>query len=155
MLEHLSHYPAPSYEEERQNIKSHFIKRKNQTPNYASIKNIDKFIDEAMKEHIIVEEDRNVIKYSYTGWYMFGYNDVLKNIENKIILHKKNMKHKIIGIFKSLTFLYLIYIKTVNKLYSPEYIFPMITGASLEDIQNNGGLDAILLDKKVIVPPPS
>ena len=58
---------------------------------------------------------------------------------------------------KSLTILYIIYKKTIDKLYSPEHILTVIKDGDLEYVQNNGGLDKILLNNiktNTNVPPP-
>lgn len=155
MLDHVSDYPSPSFYEEREKIRIHFTKYKHVNDLYK--RNINKFIDESFGEHVIIEGNKTVIKYSYTGWYIYGYNDVIKSVENKIILHKKNIKRKILGIMKSLTILYIIYKKTIDKLYSPEHILTVIKDGDLEYVQNNGGLDKILLNNiktNTNVPPP-
>ena len=148
MLDNLSNYPTPEYNIEKQKIKNIF--KQNITSEsvygYISDNNLNKFIEEAFKPHVIIEATKNTIKYSYTGWYMFGVNDVKKDVEKAIVEHKRKIKQKIRGLFKSLVYLNAIYKTTLNKIYAPNYLFPLVSNMSLMDVHKCGGLDEILLE---------
>ena len=148
MLDNLSNYPTPEYNIEKQKIKNIF--KQNITSEsvygYISDNNLNKFIEEAFKPHVIIEAHKTTIKYSYTGWYMFGVNDVKKDVEQAIVEHKRKIKQKIRGLFKSLVYLNAIYKTTLNKIYAPNYLFPLVSNMSLMDVHKCGGLDEILLE---------
>ena len=148
MLDNLSNYPTPEYNIEKQKIKNIF--KQNITSGsvygYISDNNLNKFIEEAFKPHVIIEAHKTTIKYSYTGWYMFGVNDVKKDVEQAIVEHKRKIKQKIRGLFKSLVYLNAIYKTTLNKIYAPNYLFPLVSNMSLMDVHKCGGLDEILLE---------
>ena len=148
MLDNLSNYPAPEYNIEKQKIKNIF--KQNITSGslygYISDNNLNKFIEEAFKPHVIIEAHKSTIKYSYTGWYMFGVNDVKKDVEKAIVEHKRKIKQKIRGLLKSLVYLNAIYKTTLNKIYAPNYLFPLVSNMSLMDVHKYGGLDEILLE---------
>lgn len=148
MLDNLSNYPSPEYNIEKQKIKNIF--KQNITSGsvygYISDNNLNKFIEEALKPHVIIEAHKITIKYSYTGWYMFGVNDVKKDVEKAIVEHKRKIKQKIRGLLKSLVYLNAIYKTTLNKIYDPNYLFPLISNMSLMDVHKCGGLDEILLE---------
>ena len=149
MLDNLSNYPAPEYDNEKNQIISIF--KQNSTSNtnkygYISYKNLNHIVEEAFKEHIIIETNKITIKYSYTGWYMFGVSDVKKKVEKAIKEHKQKIKQKIRGLFKSLVYLNAIYKTTLTKIYDPNYLFPMVSNMSLMDVRNLGGLNKILLE---------
>ena len=148
MLDNLSNYPAPEYNIEKQKIKNIF--KQNITSEsvygYISDNNLNKFIEEAFKPHVIIEAQKITIKYSYTGWYMFGVNDVKKDVEKAIVEHKRKIKQKIRGLLKSLVYLNAIYKTTLNKIYAPNYLFPLISNMSLMDVHKCGGIDEILLE---------
>ena len=148
MLDNLSNYPGPEYNIEKQKIKNIF--KQNITSEsvygYISDNNLNKFIEEAFKPHVIIEAQKITIKYSYTGWYMFGVSDVKKDVEKAIVEHKRKIKQKIRGLLKSLVYLNAIYKTTLNKIYDPKYLFPLISNMSLMDVHKCGGLDEILLE---------
>ena len=111
MLDNLSNYPNPEYNIEKLKIKNIF--KQNITSGsvygYISDNNLNKFIEEAFKPHVIIKAHKITIKYSYTGWYMFGVKDVKKDVEKAIVEHKRKIKQKIRGLLKSLVYLNVIY----------------------------------------------
>ena len=148
MLDNLSNYPNPEYNIEKLKIKNIF--KQNITSGsvygYISDNNLNKFIEEAFKPHVIIKAHKITIKYSYTGWYMFGVKDVKKDVEKAIVEHKRKIKQKIRGLLKSLVYLNVIYKTTLNKIFDPNYLFPLISKMSLIDVHKRGGLEEILLE---------
>ena len=151
MLDNLSNYPSPEYTSEKENIKKLFKQNNTSTEasnyGYISDNNLNKFIEEAFKPHVIIETNKTTIKYSYTGWYMFGINDVKRDVKKAIVAHKQKIKQKIRGLFKSLVYLNAVYKTTLHKIYDPNYLFPLMSNMSVMDVHKCGGLDEILLEK--------
>ena len=148
MLDQLSNYPAPEYFNEKNNIKKCFKQNHTLSHNhmYISDINLDKFIEDAFKEHVIMENNKITIKYSYSGWYIYGIKDVKKDVNTAIIQHKKKTKQKIIGVLKALALLHSIYKNTLDKLYNPDNLSILIKNKSIDDIKALGGLNQIILD---------
>lgn len=126
MLDYYSEQSAPSIDICIQNVKN----KKDEYNNYIldTLYNITDVIRKAIYMSNILDENKN-IKYSYTGWYVFGIKEVLKYMNNNIndinIEIEKDIKRKrkLKGIFKSSIILLTIYFKTKENMYHPDSIY--------------------------------
>lgn len=82
--------------------------------------NIDDIIKKAIDMSDVLDENKN-IKYSFTGWYVFGISQVLDYIKNNINdIYIEIKKRKLKGLLKSSFILLSIYIKSKKSMYHPD-----------------------------------
>ena len=79
--------------------------------------NINDLLDEAFI-HSNVLDSNNKIKYSFTGWNVFGVNIVLESI--KFIIKKRRIRRKIRGFLRATYLLVKAHNSTMRKLYHPD-----------------------------------
>ena len=127
MMDYLSSFPAPSYEDCKNDLKNELLN--SNTVKDLIERNIIN-IDEVVKQSFILSDmldSKKCIKYSLSGWRTFGYRDVL----NKALyildeLHKKRKirnKRLIRGLFKSTYLLIKINRESKENMYNPDSDF--------------------------------
>ena len=148
-MDHYSHYPAPSVEDCKKQIKNIICKGNNIkiNKNFIGIKEdileaivntpileyklydkkeIDNIILKAFEKSLVMDEKGNNIKYSLSGWSAFGIADVLQSVAE--IINEKNkrriqMRRQLRGILK-ITYLFTKWNKQViEKILHPDSIY--------------------------------
>lgn len=125
MMDYYSQFPAPPYEEcKKEAITYTALKYKDKGWNDQEL---DALVTEAFMDSKVLEFDGNrnpKIKYSFTGWHVFGKKDVITSCD-KIIERKRKekIKRKIRGILRTSYFLIKSHKQTMEKLYHPDSVF--------------------------------
>ena len=89
MMDYYSQFPAPSYEECKKETIA--VVRLNYNQNE---KELDNLVTEAFMDSKVLEFDENrnpKIKYSFSGWHVFGKKDVITSCD-KIVKRKRQEK---------------------------------------------------------------
>jgi hypothetical protein len=126
MLDYLSNESAPLLNVAKKEISNNFLKSKSRLDkkyhNFIDYVNTTTFmknecIDKAF--HLSDVLDRNFsIKFSYSGWYIFGQKEVLDALEGVIIKYYNRIYIR--GILKSLYAFKTLYKNTIEKMYMPD-----------------------------------
>ena len=127
MMDYYSQFPAPPYEEcKRQAITVARLKYKSWAWN-PNDEELNALITEAFMDSGVLEfnNDPNPkIKYSLSGWSVFGKNDVITSCDKIFIRKKKEkMRRKIIGLLRTSYLLIKAHNQTIEKLYHPDSVF--------------------------------
>ena len=122
MMDYYSNFPAPPVEGEKQIFKQHCLNIEEVYQNHKRLVNeqeIDHLIDEAFLG--VIENGK--IKYSLTGWDVFGKKDVRehynKGLQDLISQKKRKMKRKVVGLLKCTYLLIKAHNTTIERLYQP------------------------------------
>ena len=126
MMDYYSQFPAPPYEEcKRQAITVARLKYKDWAWN-PNDEELDALVTEAFMESKVLDPEISSpkIKYSYSGWCVFGKNDVITSCD-KIAQRKRKekIKRKIRGILRTSYLLIKSHKQTMEKLYHPDSVF--------------------------------
>ena len=127
MMDYYSQFPAPPYEEcKRQAITVARLKYKSWAWNQND-EELNALVTEAFMESGVLEfnNDPNPkIKFSYSGWCVFGKNDVITSCDKIIIRKKKEkMRRMIRGLLRTSYLLIKAHNQTMEKLYHPDSVF--------------------------------
>ena len=126
MMDYYSQFPAPSYEEcKRQTITVARLKYKSWAWN-PNDEELDALVTQAFMESKVLDPEISApkIKYSYSGWCVFGKNDVITSCDKIIIRKKKEkMRRKIRGLLHTSYLLIKAHNQTMEKLYHPDSVF--------------------------------
>ena len=122
MMDYYSEFPAPSYEECKKETKAFVNSKYNQNE-----KELDNLVTEAFIDSKVLEFDENrnpKIKYSFSGWHVFGKKDVITSCD-KIVKRKRKekLKRKIRGLLRTSYLLIKAHKQTMEKLYHPDSVF--------------------------------
>ena len=125
MLDYYSEFPGPDEDHARKTIQSKFYKTNVDNEYKFFLSNIKhggetqtKLINEAFESSDIIKDGR--IKFSFSGWMIFGIPDIMHYLKIGIENYYDKMKTRMTGLFKSLVYLNMIYSDTVEKMYSPD-----------------------------------
>lgn len=126
MMDYYSQFPAPPYEEcKRQAIIVARLKYKNWAWN-PNDEELDALVTEAFIDSKVLDPEIKtpLIKYSYSGWCVFGKNDVITSCD-KIAERKRKqkMRRKIRGLLRTSYLLIKSHKQTMEKLYHPDSVF--------------------------------
>ena len=125
-MDYYSQFPAPPYEEcKRQAITVARLKYKNWAWN-PNNEELDALVTEAFIDSKVLDPEIKTphIKYSYSGWCVFGKNDVITSCD-KIAERKRKqkMRRKIRGLLRTSYLLIKAHKQTMEKLYHPDSVF--------------------------------
>ena len=121
MMDYYSNFPAPAVE----NAKETF-RRLRTNEFYQNNKHL---VNEQEFDHLIDEAflgviENGAIKYSLTGWNVFGRKEVLakynKDLLNLVTQKKLKMKRKVVGLLKCTYLLLKSHNATIKRLYQPD-----------------------------------
>ena len=125
MLDYYSEFPGPTEDHAKKTIQSKFYKTNVDDKYKIFLKNIKhggttqlKLINEAFKSSDIIND--GIVKFSFAGWTIFGIPDVMSFLKIAIENYYDKMKIRMLGLFKSLVYLKMIYSDTIEKMYSPD-----------------------------------
>lgn len=125
MMDYYSQFPAPPYEEcKKETITYTALKYKDFE---MDDKELNTLVTEAFMDSGVLEfpNDPNPkIKYSFSGWHVFGKKDVITSCD-KIFERKRKEKfrRKIRGLLRTSYLLIKAHKQTMEKLYHPDSVF--------------------------------
>lgn len=126
MMDYYSQYPAPSIEQCRLEIKSTINKSIHQISSVGGKLgeyDVDELISQAFTDSKVLDKNGD-IKYSLSGWYVFGKADVLRSVESILEKRRKDkLRRKVRGLLRSSFVLISAYNNTVERLYHPDSEF--------------------------------
>ena len=126
MMDYYSQFSAPSTAQCRFEIKSTIIKPIHQISSVIGKLgeyDVDELISQAFTDSNVLDKNGN-IKYSLSGWYVFGKTDVLRSIESILEKRRKDkLRRKVRGLLISSFVLISAYNNTVERLYHPDSEF--------------------------------
>ena len=116
-MDYYSQFPAPDLNTAKREINTICKNHK-----YCNSYSLDELISEAFI-HSKVLDKNNKIKYSLTGWYTFGKNDVMESIHIIIKLRKDKLRRKLRGLLRSTYLLIKTHKTSIEHLYHPNSDF--------------------------------
>ncbi len=125
MMDYYSQFPAPSYEEcKKETITFVHSKYKDFEMDDEELNTL---VTEAFMESGVLEFPNDPdpkIKYSFSGWHVFGKKDVITSCD-KIVKRKRKEKirRKIRGLLRTSYLLIKAHNQTMEKLYHPDSVF--------------------------------
>ena len=143
MLDYYSEFPGPPEDHAKKTIQSKFYKTNVDNKYKIFLNNIKhggetqtKLINEAFKSSEIIND--GLVKFSFSGWMLFGIPDVMSFLKIAIENYYDKMKIRMLGLFKSLVYLNMIYNDTIEKMYSPDstYVTNVIKSHYIEINKN-------------------
>lgn len=123
MMDYYSNFTAPAVENAKKIFKQSTL---HSNENYQNNKHL---INEQEFDHLIDEAflgviENGAIKYSLTGWNVFGRKEVLakynKDLLNLVTQKKLKMKRKVVGLLKCTYLLLKSHNATIKRLYQPD-----------------------------------
>lgn len=125
MMDYYSQFPAPDYDQCKKEVITALCQNGYRKPEDSEELNTlltEAFIDSNVLENS--SSDSSKIKYSFTGWSVFGKKDVItsftKITERK---RKQQLKRKIRGLLRTSYLLIKAHKQTMEKLYHPDSVF--------------------------------
>ena len=125
MMDYYSQFPAPDYDQCKKEVITALCQNGYRKPEDSEELNTlltEAFIDSNVLENS--SSDSSKIKYSFTGWSVFGKKDVItsftKITERK---RKQHQKRKIRGLLRTSYLLIKAHKQTMEKLYHPDSVF--------------------------------
>lgn len=125
MMDYYSQFPAPDYDQCKKEVITALCQNGYRKPEDSEELNTlltEAFIDSNVLENS--SSDSPKIKYSFTGWSVFGKKDVItsftKITERK---RKQQLKRKIRGLLRTSYLLIKAHKQTMEKLYHPDSVF--------------------------------
>lgn len=122
-MDYYSNFPAPALVNAKETFKQSFFQSNEIYQNNKHLVNeqeFDRLIDEAFLGVI----ENGAIKYSLTGWNVFGRKEVLakynKDLLNLVTQKKLKMKRKVVGLLKCTYLLLKSHNDTIKRLYQPD-----------------------------------
>jgi len=124
MLDFYDQFPAPDIARAKKDIRRRiniYVDDVIKTGDFITEEECTKIIDTAFDKHIT----NDVIKYSYTGWSVFGEPEVKRDVLMCIgLLIKTKKRRKLRGLLRASYFLIKAHRQSMEKLYDPnsEYV---------------------------------
>ena len=125
MMDYYSQFPAPDYDQCKKEVITALCQNGYRKPEDSEELNTlltEAFIDSNVLENS--SSDIPKVKYSFTGWCVFGKKDVItsftKITERK---RKEKLKRKIRGLLRTSYLLIKAHKQTMEKLYHPDSVF--------------------------------
>jgi len=125
MMDYYSEFPAPDYDQCKKEVIAALCQNDYIKPEDSEELNTlltEAFIDSNVLENS--SSDIPKIKYSFTGWCVFGKKDVITSF-TKISERKRKgkLKRKIRGLLRTSYLLIKAHKQTIEKLYHPDSVF--------------------------------
>lgn len=120
MLDYYDQFPAPAIAQAKKDIRRRidaFIIDLSKKSNFITEEECSKIIDIAFEKHV----NGDIIKYSYSGWAVYGEKEVqVDTIKEIRAFIKTRKRRKLRGFLRTSYFLLKAYRQTIEKLYAPD-----------------------------------